>query len=180
VRKLKIFFLAALAIGLVSVIGCSKKNDSTPAKSGLSDSIYYSPWITLSTKFVGVDPNTSDSAYGQTLAAKSVTRAIIDKGVVLTYIAQGVTNSGDTAISNAENYLNPILYVGNIDLYSNLYGDFTGVPFRYIVIPGNVLVTSSMKDLTLKQLKALSFTEVDAALKIAGKTASPVQLDPPQ
>lgn len=175
---MKIFFLAVIAIGFISVIGCKKSNNNNTVVSG-KDSIYYSPWITLSMGFSQIDPGTGDSAFEQVIAAKTVTAAIVSHGVVLTYVVQGLTNNGDTVISNAESILNPFLYVGSIDLYG--LADFSGALFRYVVIPGNVLTTSSLKDYSVQQLKTMSYTEVTGVLKAAAaKNAAPVQLSPPQ
>lgn len=178
-RKLKVCFLLALAAGLVSVIGCKKSYNTTVV--GGKDSIYYSPWITLSMGFSQVDPTFGDSAYEQIITAKKVTQSIISHGVVLTYIIQGLTNNGDTVISNAESILNPFLYVNSIDLYTGAYGDLSGVPFRYVIIPGNVLTTTVFKDYSSAQLKKLSYTEVNGLLKAAAtKTETPGQLNSPQ
>jgi len=177
VRKLKIFILVAIATGLVSSIGCKKSNNTTVV--GGKDSIYYSPWITLNMGFSQIDPGTGDSAFEQVIAAKTVTAAIVSHGVVLTYVVQGLTNNGDTVVSNAESILNPFLYVGSIDLYG--LADFSGALFRYVVIPGNVLTTTSFKDYSVAQLKKLSYTEVNGLLKAAAtKTESPGKLNSPQ
>ena len=157
-----------IVIGFGSITGCKKNYYTTGA-----DSVIHSPWIVLQMTYAGKDAN-SDSTFGEVLTAPSVTQSIIDKGVVLTYIAQGVTSGGDTVISSADNILNPYLYVGKVDLLS--VGDYSGTPFRYVIIPGSIAATS-FPNMTLQQIKALPFQEVTKILNTAGKSASPAKLN---
>jgi hypothetical protein len=172
VRKLKILFLAAIVIGLFSVIGCSKSNNNSSSSS--ADSIFYSPWIELNMTFQGVDPQSGDSAFEELVPATKVTAAIISKGVVLTYVIQEI-NNGDTVISNADNIFDPFLSVGTIDLlFEGSSAINNGVFFRYVIIPGNVLTTQGI---TPKQLKSMSYKEVTRLLSDPAKRASPPALN---
>ncbi|HEY4061991.1 MAG TPA: hypothetical protein VGM30_08830 [Puia sp.] len=128
-RKLKIFFLVAFAIGLVSIggSGCSKSNNnSTPSSS---DSVLYSPWITLK-----MTPDAGDTTFEQNIAVKSLTQSILDKGTIMCYLQyQGQVNySSDLGVY-------PTFTLGNINLFTGL--DATGLQFRYVIIPGKTAVT---------------------------------------
>jgi hypothetical protein len=171
VRKLKIFFLAVIVISVGTMTSCSK-NNSGPAK--FTDSVFYSAWAPLNMTFTGqYDPNNNDSIWDQVVTSSKVTASIVNSGVVLTYIIQGITSAGDTVISSADNLLEPFLYLNSIDL-SWEGGNINGVPFRYVIIPGNVLTTSN---LTAKQLKSMNYTEVTKLLgNTAAKQASGVSL----
>ena len=159
-----------IGFGLGSITGCKKNYYTT---SG-ADSVIHSPWITLQMTYSGKDPASGDSAYGEVITAKSLTASIVSKGVVLTYMIQGLTSTGDTVISNADAILNPFLYVGSVDLYS--IGNYSGYYFRYVVIPGSIAATS-FPNMTMQQIKALPYQEVTKILNNAAKGASPAKLD---
>ena len=155
-RKLKIFFLVALAIGLVSVIGCSKSNNnnSSPAST---DSVLYSAWIPVAMKLI---PN--DTNYQQNIVAKSITQAVLDKASIMTYVEyQGAVNlPSDFGVF-------PTFTVGNINLFAGY--DASGLSFRYVIIPGKALVTSSsgaVQTYTPAQLKNLDYSTLSKLLNI--------------
>jgi hypothetical protein len=166
VRKAKILFLAALAIGLVSMFSCSKSNNSTSTK----DSVYYSSWMTIAMS----PTDGGDTAYTGTISASRITATILSSGAVLTYLGSpGFPGTGDTAAESAVDFgLYSTLVPGSIEIQSFGYlNDFTGALFRYVVIPGTVLETTG---LTRQQLKSMSFTEVTNTLHSAStKTSSP-------
>ena len=156
-RKLKIFFLAVIVIGVGAMTSCSK-NNSGPAK--FTDSVFYSAWQPLNMTFQMIDQNTGDSAWEQVITNSKVTAAIISSGVVLTYLVQDIPSPGDTVISSADNFLEPFLSLNTIDLGWE-GGNINGVLFRYVIIPGNVLTTNNI---TPKELKSMKYTEVTALL----------------
>ena len=135
------------------------------------DSVLHSVWITLNT------PLTSDSLYEQAITATALTSRIIDSGVVLSYLGfPGSGTSGtDTAvfsISEASTYYGPItqeLFVGEIDLLA--LSDFTGVLYRYVLIPGSI-VTNGIdgKKYTKQQLQTMSYADVQKILALPAKS----------
>ena len=156
-RKLKVIFsAAALVISIVSLIsvgGCTKNTNNTYQTK---DSVYHSAWITLS-----MTGTNHDSLWYEDIAAKSVTAAIIRGGAVLGYV--GAASSGDTTALSASEYgLSQLLNVGNIEVQSYLTNQ-SGLLYRYVVIPGNVL-TTTFKGFSQDQLKRMSFTDVEKAI----------------
>ena len=171
VRKVSILVVAALAIGVVSMVSCSKSGSTTITTK---DSVYYSPWMTISMS----PTDAGDTAYVETISASSVTAAVVSGGAVLTYLGEpGYPSAGDTAAENAIEFgLTTTLIPGSIELESYGYlNDFsTGnstLLVRYVVIPGTVLETTG---LTRQQLKSMNFTEVTNTLHLAStKSSSP-------
>lgn len=164
-RKLK-FVLSALTLtmaiaSLFSAAGC-KKTYTTVVK----DSVYYSPWIKLS---MTRQTSNGDTAFVQDLTASKLTASIIRSGAVLSYL--GSPSNGDTAIISASDYgLYQFLDVGLIEVQS--YGsqnDFSystsGFLYRYVIIPGNVLSTTSLKDFSKDQLNKMKFTDIQQAVQ---------------
>lgn len=147
-RKLKIIFPAVILVvffgSLLSVVGC-KKTYTTVVK----DSVSYSPWQSFKMTFGGAT-NTTDSLFSETVTAKSITQAILDKGSVMVYITDG---SGSYAEAASQGFF-VILAVGQIYLQTN----FT-VPsswqFRYVIIPGNVATQSQTKHLSYSDASKL-------------------------
>ena len=163
---MNIFFLAVIVISVGAMTSCSKSN-SGPAK--FTDSVFYSAWAPLAMTFDGMDQNTGDSAWDQAVTSSKVTQSVVNSGVVLTYVIQYITTGGDTVISSADNILNPLLSIHTIDLTWE-GGNINGVPYRYVIIPGNVLTTNNW---TPKQLKSLNYTEVTKLLgNITAKQSS--------
>lgn len=148
-RKLKIIFPAVVLIvsfaSLLSVAGC-KKTYTTVVK----DSVYYSPWQSIALKFVSAGATTADSVFNQTVTAKSITQAVLDKGSVLVYITDG---SGSYAEAANQGFI-VVLAVGQIYLQTN----FT-VPsswkFRYVIVPGNVATQSQTRHLSYSDASKL-------------------------
>ncbi len=155
-RKLKFFILAAavISVSALSMTSCSKSNNnSTPSSS--ADTVYYSNWVAVNTTF-----NVADSAWEQDIAASTITANALAKDVILSYIQyQGfVYNAGDFGVY-------PAYKVGDINLLSGVgqISTAAGVMYRYVVIPGNKLVTSSnpsVKSATPAQLKDLPYSTI--------------------
>jgi hypothetical protein len=168
VRTVKIFFLSVIVIGLFSMIGCSKSNNSTTV---VKDSVYYSPWLTITMS----PTNAGDTTFTGTVSASTVTASIVHSGAVLTYLGEpGYPAAGDTAAESAVDFgLYATLVTGSIQL-SSFFNDFStsnsGFVFRYVVIPGTVLATTK---LTPQQLKAMNYTEVTKLLGKVTNNATP-------
>jgi hypothetical protein len=175
VRKLKIFFLAALAIGGVSMVGCSKSNNNS---TSTKDSVYYSPWLTI----VMSPTDGGDTTFTGTISASNITAATVRGGAVLTYLGEpGFPNAGDTAAESAVDFgLYSTLVPGSIQLLSFGFGnDFStsnsGFVFRYVVVPGTVQVTDesgAVHSYTASQLKLLNYQSVAKILNLPGRSSS--------
>ena len=167
-RTVKIFFLAVIVIGLFSMIGCTKNNNSTTV---VKDSVYYSPWLTITM----APTDAGDTTFAGTVSASTVTASIVHSGAVVTYLGiPGDPAAGDTAAESAVDFgLYSTLVTGGIQLLSFGGNDFStsnsGFVFRYVVIPGTILAGTK---LTPQQLKSMSYTEVTKLLNTAGKTGS--------
>jgi hypothetical protein len=173
VRKLKIFFLAVTVIGFVSLSGGCKKTYTTVVQS--KDSVFSSSWLTINDS-IYLD-NYGDTSYQETFGnIGALTQSIISNGVVLTYL--GLASGGDTIASlAAENGVYTTYAVGNITIDSYPQDDggagiFTGVLFRYVIVPGSVLATNN---LTPQQAKSMSYTSITKLLTSA-KTSSPASI----
>jgi hypothetical protein len=170
VKNLKLLFVFAPVAGLffITIAGCSKSNNSsTPAAT---DSVFYSPWITLSAAY-----NSTDSAYEQTLPAASITQNVLDHGAVLSYIKDA---EGDV-VPPDDLGLTPFYDLQSIFLIAG--GDFSTTSYRYIVIPGTIAVTSSAANravsgtaatIGVAGLKAMSYAQVIKALNIPAEGGS--------
>src|SRR5947209_4484785 len=112
-----------------------KKGDTGPAGAkgpAGSANVQYSSWNALSLQFSG-----TDSAYEQKITADSLTQAVLDSGLVLTYLKY-TPSSGQSIVVNASSYLQEIFSAGSIQLFSRV--DYSGFEYRYIIIPGGVHV----------------------------------------
>jgi hypothetical protein len=155
VRKLKFFILAAavISVSALSMTSCSKSNNNN--SSSTADTVYYSNWVAVNTTF-----NVTDSAWEQDITASAITQAALTHSVILSYIQYSgyVYNSGDFGVY-------PAYKVGDINLLSGVgqIATAAGVMFRYMIIPGNKLVTSSnpsVKTATPAQLKDLPYSTI--------------------
>lgn len=175
-KKLISFSLAITVIAF-SISGCSKGSAGPAGPAGATgsagpDSIIYTSWITLSTPL-----DTTDSLYEETITANALTSATLNSAVVESFVGL-VQNSGDTAIFNIYDpqlqaivgLFSQALFVGEIDIAAT--GDYTGVLYRYIIVPGSILTTSTFKQYTKEQIKTMSYTTVTKLLKEATTKAS--------
>ncbi|MBS1601224.1 MAG: hypothetical protein JST42_01055 [Bacteroidetes bacterium] len=162
-RKLKILTLVSLIAGAALMsVGCSKSNNNS---SSNKDSVMYSAWQSFNMKYEGQD-NNNDSVYDQTVTASSITQSILDKGSVVVYIADG---SGDYA-NAADAGFSVTFGLGQI--YISTFGAIpSGWTFRYVIIPGNISVTSqgSVRTYTPNQLKAMTYDQASGILDISNK-----------
>ncbi len=156
--------LAALVLSLIVIItSCTKKGD--PGATGATGAkgtanVMYSSWASLKMSY-----NSTDSAYEQSITADSITQSVLDSGLVLTYIKY--TNSaGQTQVESADTYMETVLGLKSIQLYSYVY-DLTGVPFRYIVVQGGTPLggrlaagNSLIQGFTKEEWKAMTYEVV--------------------
>jgi hypothetical protein len=170
VRKLKIFLPALVVIAMLSTTGCKK---TTTNNTVVKDSVYYSAWLPLSTQMT-IDPSSGDTFYTQQISAPAITASVISKGAVIGYYGYP-TSGGDTLMfDEAEfgSFAEMSVTTGNIeiDAASDLTYTNNGYLFRYVIIPGNVLVTS-FNGLTQQQLHRLSFSDVQKAVNTAKQSS---------
>jgi hypothetical protein len=179
VRKFKIFFLTAFVIGLFSVVGCSKSNsNSTPAST--SDSVYSSGWLSFQ-----MTPEVSggDTVYQTTFTNAAITSAVVDNGIVLSYLgfaeSSGTGTGNDTVSEQTLEYNTLTSYqIGSVTIesfppdaggFGDLSTNVTGLVFRYVIVPGRLLAATK---LTPQQLKAMNYTEVTKLLGTISKQAA--------
>lgn len=179
-----ISFSLAITVIAFSISGCSKGSagPAGPAGPSGSDSVLHSAWIQLSMD-QNVDAN-SDTFYTQTITAASLTGSVISTDVVVSYI--GVPGSGpngttgtDTLVVNVSDvytltgggYITQDLLPGIIELLSNF--DLSGNLYRYVIVPSSVLTTSTFKQYTKDQIRAMDFTTLSKLVNTANaKTSS--------
>jgi hypothetical protein len=163
--------LALVTIVTFGITSCSKTGETGPAgPAGPTgpDSVFSSPWISLSP--VGYVDSNSDSAWDQTITAASITKKILDSGVILTYVNIATPGSGDyfvKDVSSLPNLFYEDFSVGS--LYLNAGFDFSTLPFRYVTIPGNLVAgngaSRKVKGYTITELKAMGYEKVMQVLK---------------
>jgi hypothetical protein len=171
--KMKIFriLLAASAVISIGMTGCSKGNAGPAGPAGPSgpDSVFSSQWILLN--FTGsVDQSSGDSVYDETIPAVSITKAILDSGIVLTYVNADDPTSGlyDVYdVSGLPEYFADEYSIGTIYITSFQVNQ-SGTPFRYVTIPGNLVQTTgtkrTYKGYTQEELKAMPYNQVQKVL----------------
>jgi hypothetical protein len=162
---LKIIFPAFFAVlvfaSLFTVTSCKKTYNTV-----VQDSIYYSPWIPFKMTF-----DSQDSVYYQDFATKKLTAKIISSGVVLGY--GGYPAGKDTVIQSLSELtafygVQQIIWPDTIEVQSFANLSFTansGLLYRYVIIPGNVLATTSLKNMSHDQLNKMKFTDIQQAMK---------------
>lgn len=184
-KKLKLFSLLVLVTGCVTMIGCSKGNTGPAGPVG-PDSVQYSNRAPLS-MIRRIDAR-ADTSYSQTIVARAITSAILNKGAVVGYL-QGVGTAGDTIIVNAATVMGEYFAVGRIELYSgapyasNSAGvDYSRYNYRYVIVPAKIATSKasgSLQSYTPAQLKTLSYAEATKLLNIpsqgSSQQVSPVQ-----
>jgi len=162
---LKFLILTATVsvIMILTMVSCKKTTTNTTV---IKDSIYYSPWVDLSMAF-----SSTDSAWEQTITASGLTQSVLSTGAVIGYVGI-ITATADTAAEAASDYFATGYDIGQIEIFSN--ADYstttTGFLYRYVIIPGTVLESTSLAKLTKTQLQHLSFTDVQKA--VSGTTTA--------
>jgi hypothetical protein len=158
---------AAAVILLIGMISCSKGSTGPAGPAGPAgpDSVVYSVWTPLALTYVA-----ADTLFEQTISAPSITQAILDSGVVLSYVNfleqngtyHVVPTAGLTGIGIFEDFA-----VGQINIES--VRDYSSLPYRYVTIPGsmktgNSASTQKVKGYTIEELKAMPYEQVQQVL----------------
>ena len=159
--------LAAAVILITGMISCSKGDTGPAGPAGPAgpDSVAYSAWIPLALTYVPID-----TLFEQTINAPSITQAILDSGVILSYINLQESNgtyhviptSGLLGLGIFEDFS-----LGKINIQS--IQDASTLPYRYVVIPGslktgNSASTQKVKGYTIQELKAMPYEQVQQVL----------------
>ncbi len=165
-KNLKLLFSLVLAAGCVTMIGCSKSNNNSSTPPASSDSVLYTNWTPLNMS--GFTDGVGDTFFAQTIIAKSITAAVINHGLVLGYV-MNIDQGNDTLIENVSDIMTMVVYRDSIYLQSNPFqinssaNDYSGVPFRYVIVPGKIFTTrvaGTVKTYTAAQLNTMSYAEV--------------------
>jgi hypothetical protein len=159
--------LVAAVILIVGMISCSKGSTGPAGPAGPAgpDSVVYSPWTPLALTYVA-----KDTLFEQIINAPSITKAILDSGVILSYVnfleQNGtyhlVPTAGLTGIGIFEDFA-----VGQINIES--IKDYSTLPYRYVTIPGSLKTGNSasaqkVKGYTIEELKAMPYEQVQLIL----------------
>ena len=127
--------LMAVSFAIAALYGCSKTGNTGATGATGTANVMYSTWAVLSMTY-----NAGDSTFEQTIAADSITQAVLDSGIVLSYIKYS-NSSNEVQVENAANYMEEVYGLKSISLYSSNY-DYTGVSFRYVVVHGGTGISS--------------------------------------
>lgn len=158
-------FLSVLLLLATVIYSCTKTGATGANGATGTANVQYSNWTNLNMTY-----NTADSMYEQTITADSITQAVLDSGLVLSYIKY--TNAaGATQVESAGTFMREILGLKSIALHSYYY-DFTDVPYRYIIIhggsgAGNRLQAATqllIQGHTKEEWQAMSYEQVTALL----------------
>jgi len=158
--------LVAAVVLITGMISCSKGSTGPAGPAGPAgpDSVMYSPWTPLALTYVP-----KDTLFEQTINAPSITKAILDSGVILSYVnfqdSSGyhvIPTAGLIGIGVFEDFA-----VGKINISS--IRDFSTLPYRYVTIPGslktgNSASTQKVKGYTIEELKAMPYEQVQLVL----------------
>ena len=165
-KNFKNLLVPALVL-LVGMISCSKGSTGPAGPAGPAgpDSVVYSPWTPLALTYVA-----KDTLFEQIINAPSITKAILDSGVILSYVnfleQNGtyhlVPTAGLTGIGIFEDFA-----VGQINIES--IKDYSTLPYRYVTIPGSLKTGNSasaqkVKGYTIEELKAMPYEQVQLIL----------------
>jgi hypothetical protein len=149
------------------MISCSKGSTGPAGPAGPAgpDSVVYSPWTPLALTYVA-----ADTLFEQIINAPSITQAILDSGVILSYVNFQESNGtyhvvptvGLTGIGIFEDFAVGQINIESIQNYSTL-------PYRYVTIPGslktgNSASTQKVKGYTIQELKAMPYEQVQQLL----------------
>ncbi len=133
--NIKWIFMLGISL-IAGMIGC-KKGDAGPAgpvgPAG-PDSVVYSSWISLNPTYNSL----MISLFEQALFAPSITKSILDSGIILSYINLGTSDKPDVVPVSSLNYLFAFEEFVEDSIYIQIYPvlDPSGLPYRYVTIPG--------------------------------------------
>ena len=165
-KNFKNLLVPALVL-LIGLISCSKGSTGPAGPAGPAgpDSVVYSPWTPLALTYVA-----KDTLFEQVINAPSITKAILDSGVILSYVNFQEQNGtyhvvptvGLPGIGIFEDFA-----VGQINIES--IQDYSSLPYRYVTIPGslktgNSASTQKVKGYTIEELKSMPYEQVQLVL----------------
>jgi hypothetical protein len=165
-KKFRSLLVAAVII-VIGMISCSKGSTGPAGPAGPAgpDSVTYSSWIPLALTYVP-----ADTLFEQTISAPSITQAILDSGVILSYVNFQETNGTYHVIPTAgllglgifEDFA-----VGQVNIQS--VQDYSTLPYRFVTIPGSLKTGNSasaqkVKGYTIQELKAMPYEQVQQVL----------------
>src|ERR1700760_1348170 len=165
-KNFKNILVPALVI-LIGMISCSKGSTGPAGPAGPAgpDSVVYSPWTPLALTYVA-----KDTLFEQVINAPSITKAILDSGVILSYVNFQEQNGtyhvvptvGLPGIGIFEDFA-----VGQINIES--IQDYSSLPYRYVTIPGslktgNSASTQKVKGYTIEELRSMPYEQVQLVL----------------
>jgi hypothetical protein len=161
-------WILILAASLITGMISCKKGDTGPAgPAGPAgpDSVVYSPWISLNPTY-----DTNDSLFEQALFAPSITKGILDSGIILSYINLGTSDNPDVVPVASLNYLFNFEEFVEDSIYLSIYPilDPSGLPYRYVTIPGSKIegnkTTGMVNGYTIKELKSMPYEHAQAII----------------
>jgi hypothetical protein len=180
-KNLKLLLVGCLAIS-VAIFSCSKGPAGPAGATGASgaagasgsngangangangtngtDSVLHSAWITLTTTVdtFTTGGGTPDSVFLDTLVTPAITQAVLDSGVILSYVQNLFNNDGSIVnVLDYAGYLEVTYRAGEIDIA--VMSDISGSQFRYVIIPGSILAQSAaFKDYTKQEIRKMDF-----------------------
>ena len=159
--------LVAAVIIVIGMLSCSKGSTGPAGPAGPAgpDSVVYSSWTPLALSYVA-----ADTLFEQTISAPAITKAILDSGVILSYVnfqeQSGTYHVIPTAVLVTIGIFEDFA-VGQINIES--VRDYSSLPYRYVVIPGalktgNSAATQKVKGYTIQELKAMPYEQVQQVL----------------
>jgi hypothetical protein len=202
-NNLKILFLSFLA-GSLMFVSCEKGNAGAAGTAGAAgaagvagaagaagasgtDSILYSGSITLAMNPY-FDTANGYNGYVDSIAAPALTQAVINQDIIIGYLYVPYGGAGDSAWVSIDNDANqeaelfPHLgllvveaYWSDFETFSGNRGDFTGMQFKYFIIPPSVLTPISqlttVAPVAPDALKKMSYASAMTALGIKPSAA---------
>jgi hypothetical protein len=165
-KNFRILLVAAVIL-MIGMISCSKGSTGPAGPRGPAgpDSVVYSAWTPLALTYVPVD-----TLFEEKITAPSITKAILDSGVILSYVnfqdTSGtyhvIPTAGLTGLGIFEDFA-----VGQINIES--VQNYSTLPYRYVTIPGsmktgNSASTQKVKGYTIQELKAMPYEQVQQVL----------------
>lgn len=161
--------LVVASIIVIGLVSCSKGSTGPTGATGPAgpagpDSVLYSPWTPLALTYV-----TADTLFEETITAPAITQAILDSGVILSYVnfkeQNGTYHVLPTVGLLGQGFFEDFS-VGAINI--NSVFDYSTLPYRYVVIPGSLKAGNSanpkIKGYTIQELKAMPYEQVQQVL----------------
>jgi hypothetical protein len=154
----KIMFLCLVVAASIFAVSCQKGDAGPAGPAGATGAagpagptgaagtanVYYSKWLTLTAKKIDSTQNTNGTwsyYYGASITEALITDDIVNKGMVKVYANVG--NTTTTVVQDAE-ILGFDVYVLKGQIVLQAGGDFTGLPLRYVIIPGGTPASNSV------------------------------------